>query len=398
MMRSPGRKAWVAWACFMAVSAAAVIVHLVYAPLEDARTNVSALAAFAVFATVGVLVMARRPGHPIGWIYAIGSIAAAVGSLCDALTRLGRDIPLAPLVWWGGAVLGVVPLLVLIPLPLLFFPSGNLPSRRWRPLLWTAVAAIAAVGSYPAFSSAWFTDGPANPVAIAGAKSLLQGLNSLGLFALVVVTVTAIVSLFRHFRRASGAEREQLKWLAWAGVWTIVLIFMAGPGTYGIFYRIEVLQPVLFFLSPFFFSLGLAVIPLSMAFAILRFRLWDIDRIVSRTVAYAIITSLLAGIYALAVLGPTSLVGRGDTPDWVIAGATLVVAALFQPVRRRVQRIVDRRFNRERYDAAGAVDTFTRRLRDEIDIDTLSVDLQTLVHHTMEPDHVSLWMRPRAGR
>jgi hypothetical protein len=388
---------------FVSVAGAGAALSFVLRKPDEVISDASMLLSFAVFAMVGGLLVSRRPQHPIGWIYSIGSLAAALGHLFTALTwvdlQTDTELPLRALVWWVSAVFGVLPLIVLIPLPLLFFPHGRLPSRRWRPLLWTATAAVMAIASYPAFSDAWFgEDGPKNPVAIPGAKPILQGLNEIGLLALIVVTVAVIVSLFRRFRRTSGAEREQFKWLAWAGVWTVVLIFMAGPGTYGIFGRIEALQPVLEPLTPFFFALGIAVIPLFMAFAVLRYRLWAIDRIISRTFSYAMLTAILGGAFALMVLLPPVVFGADNAPDYVIAVATLIVAALFRPLRSRVQARVDRRFNRGRYDAERTIEAFTARLREQVDIDALGAELRHVVYRTMQPMDISLWMRPTKPR
>jgi len=367
---------------FASLAVATTVVRLLYAP---SALSLSVLAAFAIFATVGALVLSRVPGHRIGQIYLLGALAGAAGALASAVVDANAGLPF---VRWLASVLGVVPFIVLVPFPLLLFPTGALPSRRWRPVMRVAVAAVILVAAYPAF-----TPEPANPLGIRGAAPILHVLNAIGLLALGLVVVAAIVSLVVRFRRAAAVEREQLKWLASAGIWTIVLLFMSGPGTYSGMLPDRVAHAFMT-VVPYMFGLAIALIPLATGVAILRYRLWDIDRIVSRTLSYAFITGSLGAAYAgLVVLLQwiTGPITAGS--DLAIAASTLVVAAAFGPVRRRVQRGVDHRFNRARYDAAWTIDAFTARLRDEVDIDTLRADLVTLIHQTMEPTHVSVWLR-----
>jgi hypothetical protein len=197
--------------------------------------------------------------------------------------------------------------------------------------------------------------------------------------------VLGAISLVFRFRRAGGTERQQIKWLALSGSF-VAVSFVLAP--------IYLWRSTIPFLWPVVFSIDILSIPLACGFAILRYRLYDIDRIISRTASYAVVSAILAGTFALAVLLPTTIVGSaaGGTPSWTIAVATLVVAVLFQPLRRRVQTTVDRRFNRARYDATRTIDAFSVRLRDEIDIDALGSELQDVVRRTMQPTHVRLWL------
>jgi hypothetical protein len=193
--------------------------------------------------------------------------------------------------------------------------------------------------------------------------------------------MVAAGSLVARFRRARGVERQQLRWVAWAAM-LVALAAVAALASAALG-----LPDMLGWAT----GTGVALLPLAAGAAILRYRLYDLDRIISRTVAYGLLTVLLGGGYAVVVLGLGELLGR-DTP-LVVAAATLAVAAAFQPARARVQRTVDRRFNRRRYDAARTIEAFTARLRDEVDLDTLSAELLAVVDQTMQPTKVSLWLR-----
>jgi 4-amino-4-deoxy-L-arabinose transferase-like glycosyltransferase len=191
-------------------------------------------------------------------------------------------------------------------------------------------------------------------------------------------------SLIARWRRARGVERQQLKWLAWAAVMLVVAQVGASLLPRPLFLLVSYTSALLF--------------PVAVGIAVVRYRLYDIDRLINRTLVYGLLTTLLAGIYAGAVLVLGQLFGGvgGDPPSWVVAGATLAVAALFQPARRRIQAVVDRRFNRRKYDAAKTVEAFSVRLRDEVDLDALAAELLAVVDQTMQPTTASLWLRPSA--
>src|SRR5207302_4621060 len=181
------------------------------------------------------------------------------------------------------------------------------------------------------------------------------------------------------FRRSRPEDREQLKWFVFAAVATIVLYIGLSGGVRG------PIRAVGFIAIP--------LLPAATAIAILRYRLYDIDRVISRTVTYTLVSAIVAGVYVLVALVPTTFLGHGHTPTGLVAAGTIAAAAVFRPVRRRLQGAIDRRFNRWRYDAAWAIDALATRLRNEVDIDELTNDLQTLVHQTTEPAHVSVWLR-----
>jgi hypothetical protein len=200
-----------------------------------------------------------------------------------------------------------------------------------------------------------------------------------------VCTGAAVVSLVLRFRRSQGVERQQLKWFTYAGVllfsWSVVDLVLPEVAPFTVFY-----------------GLTIALVPVAAGIAVLRYRLYDIDRLINRTLVYGLLTALLGGVYAglVLVLGQLSGGLSAEPPSWAVAGATLAVAALFQPARRRIQQAVDRRFNRAKYNAATTVEAYSVRLRDQLDLDTLSTELLAVVDQTMEPTRVSLWLPPSA--
>jgi hypothetical protein len=259
---------------------------------------------------------------------------------------------------------------------LLVFPDGRLPSPRWRWAAWLAGAGVAVMTLGMAASTL------GDPVRIALSEEEPGGLPGLVLDVSVIAAaasfLAALVSLAQRWRRARGNEREQLKWVAFAAglalVANIVLQIFQLPGL-GL--------------------VGVVLVPVGAAVAILRYRLYDIDRIISRTLGYGLLTALLGLVYVAGVFVSGRLLNPGGKPSGLaVAASTLAVAALFQPARRRVQAAVDRRFNRARYDAARTVAAFSARLRDQIDLDTLSTELLAVVDQTMEPTQVSFWLRP----
>jgi len=262
------------------------------------------------------------------------------------------------------------------------FPTGRSLSPRWRPVTWLAVGLTAAyTGAGALAPSLQLPTGRtvANPIGVAGIDQD-RGLLGAVLSGLVlVVLAAAILSLVVRFRRSRGVERQQLKWFTYAGA--LVLLAPLSNALIGNVSYVLVLA-----------------LPVAVGVAVLRYRLYDIDRLINRTVVYGLLTALLGGVYAgvVLVLGQVfGGVGR-DPPSWAVAGATLAVAALFQPARRRIQAVVDRRFNRRRYDAAKTIQAFATRLRDQVDLDTLTGELLAVVDLTMQPTQVSVWLRPAA--
>jgi hypothetical protein len=270
---------------------------------------------------------------------------------------------------------------------LLVFPTGRLLSARWRPIAWLTAAitaTVVALGALAPTLNLGERTKLRNPVGLAAIPNPERGALGPVLFGVLLgCTGAAVVSLVLRFRRSQGVERQQLKWFTYAGVLGFAWL---------------VVDPVLPDVALFQLVSGLttALVPVAAGIAVLRYRLYDIDRLINRTLVYGLLTALLAGVYAGAVLVLGQAfggVGR-DPPSWAVAGATLAVAALFRPARRRIQQAVDRRFNRRRYDAAKTVEAFSARLRQEIDLEALSAELLAVVNHTMQPTAVSLWLRP----
>jgi hypothetical protein len=222
----------------------------------------------------------------------------------------------------------------------------------------------------------------ANPIGVAAVGNLEESpVISALILLLTVLAAVAIGSLVLRFRRSRGEERQQLKWFTYSAA--LVPLSVLG----------DALPAVV---GDLLFDVPIVFLPVAAGIAILRYRLYDIDRLINRTLVYGLLTALLGGVYVGAVLVLGQVFGgvTGDPPNWVVAGATLAVAALFQPARRRIQAVVDRRFNRRKYDAAETIDAFGARLRDQVDLDTLSTELLAVVDQTMQPTRILLWLRP----
>jgi hypothetical protein len=391
------RQARLAWGvCLLVIAMVlAKIPNLLPLLAVDAEEHPVAQALFHTlgvpFAAVGALIAARRPGNRIGWLLLVGALSIASAQLAWAYVLSAPDHGgrFIHLVGWIGNLLPWPALGALI-LLLLLFPTGQLLSRRWRPVAWAAVVWCAAVmvsmALYPQLIA---NPQLQNPIGLTGrAGDLMRSVQDSALLASIplALVLLAAVSLILRFRRSHGAERQQLKWFAYVVGLAVANVVLP-------LYRIaDWLGPVTGVLN-WLLVMGVAG---AIGLAILRYRLYDIDRIISRTLVYGLLTALLGLVYAGLVLGLGQLFGgiSAQPPSWVVAGATLTVAALFQPARRRIQAVVDRRFNRRRYDAAKTVQAFSTRLRDEVDLDTLSAELLAVVDQTMQPTAVSLWLQP----
>ena len=353
--------------------------------------------AFTAFMVVGAVIVAHRPGNTIGWIFSAVGLLSSAGVLgmeyaeYAYVTRPG-SLPGAGLAawlnWYWFPLLG----LILVFTPLLF-PTGRLLSARWRPVAVAAAIGIAAMTMLAALQPTITLQNEdytiRNPIGLAGVPDPEEGVLGAVLLGLLFgCMAAAVASVGLRFRRSRGVERQQLKWFTYAAALLAVSFLLWG-----------FLLPAVG-VTDVVFGLTIALVPVAAGIAILRYRLYDIDRIINRTLVYGLLTALLGAVYAGAVLLLGQLFGGMGTepPSWAIAGATLAVAALFQPARRRIQAIVDRRFNRRKYDAAKTIEAFSARLRDEIDLDTLSAELLAVVHQTMEPTRASLWLRPPVER
>ena len=396
-MRKPSspttRATGVAWALLVAfaVSVTALVVLSVANgnfPRQPLADTVGLLLAFAAFVGVGALVVAHRPGNAIGWVFSAIGLLAVTGAMAEEYA--GYAVRIHPGQLPGGVVAGwysswawfPTVALVVIFTPLLF-PDGRPPSPAWRPVAWLAVAGTAAAVVLAALQpTIELDDGHVadNPIGVAGIPDPEDGILNLLLGLLVVA---AVVSLVVRFRRSRGDERLQLKWFTYAAA--LLPLILLG----------DLLPDAA---SSVLFAVGISLLPVAAGIAVLRYHLYEIDRLINRTLVYGLLTALLAGVYAGLVVLLGRLFGElgGRPPSWAVAGATLAVATLFQPARRRIQRAVDRRFNRRRYDAARTIAAFSTRLREQLDLDTLTAELCAVASQTIEPRSVSLWLRPRA--
>jgi hypothetical protein len=349
---------------------------------------------FLSFSTVGALIVSRHARNPIGWILcAFGLsgplLAAGEGYAVYGLATEPGSLPAADVAAWLSAWVGGGSLIGLIAFILLFFPTGSLLSRRWRPVVWVNGLAFALVflwafepGPIDSFGALRVT----NPVGIEGTGRALEALGIGGFVLMLAAMVGGFLSLVLRFRRARGDERQQLKWLAYAGG-VFSGAFLAGPVVWSIPSLPEWLWTTMFLVAA-------SSIPLATGVAILRYRLYDIDVVINRTLVYGSVTALLAGAYlGLVLLFQFAFSPLTEENSLAVALSTLAVAGLFRPARNRVQELVDRRFYRRRYDAQRTLEGFTARLRDEIDLDALRAELTAVVAETMQPAHVSLWLR-----
>jgi hypothetical protein len=339
-------------------------------------------------ATAGAVLASRRPRHPVGWLLLVLGLSAAWAGVPPAYAAYGLlarpgALPAAHAVarYWP---ITVVTTQTAASFALLLTPTGRLPSPRWR--WWARVTLAAAVILLVALAVARGPLDPryqvlGGPFDLRGQGGVLLVVNQLALAATTLAVVVGAASLVVRFRRARGVERQQLRWLAWAAAVAVLGAAVALGGL-----AVGATALVTWAISSTF-----AVMPLAIGAAILRYRLYDLDHIISRTLGYGLLTVLLGGGYAAVVLGLGQLLGRDSS--LAVAAATLAAAAVFQPARRRIQQAVDRRFNRRRHDAAQKIAAFSDRLRDQVDLDALHTELLAVVDQTMQPTQASLWLR-----
>jgi hypothetical protein len=388
--------AWVLWALTML--GMLVVAWLDQLSRQAGRPELAQLTPSAVVgpvlaavsaATAGAVLASRRPRHPVGWLLLVVGASLALGGVAPAYAAYGLlarpgALPAA------HAVARYWPITVVIAqtaagFVLLLTPTGSLPSPRWR--WWARVTLAVAVILLVALAVA---SGPLDPqyqvlggpFDYRGQGGVLLVVNQLALTVTTLAVVVGAGSLVVRFRRAQGVERQQLRWVAAAAALALLGAVVALGGL--VLGATTVVSWAI--------SLSFAVLPLAIGVAILRYRLYDLDHIISRTLAYGLLTVLLGGGYAAVVLGLGQLLGGRDS-SLVVAAATLAVAAVFQPARRRVQAAVDRRFNRRRHDAAQVIEGFAVRLRDQVDLDALHTELLVVVDQTMQPTQASLWLR-----
>lgn len=372
--------AWSVWTANVALGTVSLV-------LAGAETGVLVTIVVGC-STVGALVAARHPANPIGWVFCATASTAAVQAigLAYALESLARPVmPPGGLVaawvqeWAWIPLIGLPTVVVLV-----LFPDGRLPSSRWRVVLWAGIATMAVAVLGFALRPGQLLNEPrlsglTNPLGV------LPGAEVIGLVGFVLLLMTAVLavaSLVVRYRRAGGDQRQQIKWFAYGGA-LMGLIVVVGSALWQV-------SPVARQVVPFSLLLG----PTGAGIGILRYRLYDIDRIINLTLVYTILSGSLAVVYlGLVFLLSGAGLGFGSNNELGVAASVLAVAFLFDPARRRLQATIDRRFYRSRYDAAQTVERFGLRLREAVDPETLPDDLVALTSSTMQPAHVSLWLR-----
>jgi hypothetical protein len=387
--RSKTVLAWSLWLVSFGCCAAGLVVELVGTrPLTAAGLAEGAAYALSFplgYATVGLVLTLRRPANPIGWLFAASGLCWSLWIPWDVwigqLLRAGRPLPLAAQLAAVTGEFGWAPAIALgITLPAMLLPDGRLRSPRWRVVVATAVfgATVAPLAGSLMPGQLQETPAPiANPFALGGAAGTAASVLTLTAVALHWLSLpAALASLVLRFRSSAGLERQQLRWVAAGAALTLVGLLLGA------------------FIAAAGYAAVLCV-PVAVAVAVLRYRLWDLDRLVSRTVTYALVTGLLVLPYLLVVAAAGRL--AAGTGSLGVAAATLVAVAAFAPLRRRVQELVDRRFNRRRYDAARTVGRFAVRLRDQVDLDAVRAELLVAVGQTVQPTQASLWLRAPAA-
>jgi hypothetical protein len=340
----------------------------------------------ALSSPLGALIASRRPRNPIGWLFCglgldSGLTVFAIEYGSYGLEARPEGVPAAEFIYWIGTWVGILGFLFGVFLFLLF-PAGVFVSRRWVgvALLATGLTIVAAVADA---LSPW-SDNPspslANPLVVERYSEVAVTVREIAFTALIVCFMASAVALVMRLKNSRGHERQQLKWFTYAAVVAAVasLVALLHLPTW------EILAPVTY-----------ALVPIATAIAVLKYRLYDIDVIIHRTLVYTALTAILAAVYvAVVIMLQVVFNPLSRQSELSVTGSTLVVAALFQPVRNRIQRFIDRSFYRAHYDAARTVETFSRRLTKEIDLETMKADLIGVVRKTLQPEHVSVWVRP----
>jgi len=416
--------AWLAWTLAglsVTIFVAGVALYVLANPAQEAHDSSTMSDAtllrivvlnlpFLVFLLVGALISSRRPRNPVGWICLTVGLLSSVGFLSELYVSYGLARPgsvpfaaaVAALTQWSW----ILPVGLLSTYLLLLFPDGRLPSRRWRPLAWLSGAVIALLGVVNVLAPGPLAshEGVRNPFGIEGAPWLFDAAVILSL-PLAACVLASAASLVLRYRRSGGEVRVQIKWIALAGSITGTLVFlgiMAGllllPESMSP-EGIEGAPPLWLQLLMYALTLSFAGIPVAIGFAVLKYRLYDIDVLINRALVYASLTVMLALVYVGTV---ASLQGvfralTGQESTLAVVASTLAIAALFAPLRRWVQALVDRRFYRRKYNAAKTLAAFNARLRDETELETLSGDVVGVVTETMQPEHVSLWLQSPTG-
>jgi hypothetical protein len=380
----------VAWG-LVVLAAMLLVAGAVYAA-SGSGFRLSSAFVFAIaltFGGVGVVIATRQPGNAIGWIFLWVAVTAGLSELAGGyadywLGGHGGVEGVGKAAAWYASLAWIPFIVVPTTFLLLLFPDGRLLSRRWLPVAWCAGIGVTAVFVLRGLTPGPLEDYPqiVNPYGVS--SSVLDPLTGLGFLLLIIGIAGSAGSLIVRFRRARGEERMQIKWLALAGAVAAVTFPVALIAS----------SLVSSAVSNIAIMLSVLALPIAAGIAILKYRLYDIDVVINRTLVYGALTATLAAVYVGSVL-VLQLVLSGATNDssLAVAASTLAVAALFRPARSRIQSAVDRRFYRRRYDARLTLESFSARLRDQVDLAALDAELRGVVAETMQPAHVSLWLR-----
>jgi hypothetical protein len=392
---------WLAWT-ICALSMALTVLGLWLLVLGYSSPNVPVYPYWAEgtvlavgYSTVGAVAASHRPGNPIGWVLcSIGLSWGAAHFTSEyatyALLAAPGSLPAAKAAAWIYSWLWV-PGLGLIVFLALLFPSGHLPSPRWRPFAWLSVLLVAAGTIMAVFSpGARFGLSVRNPLGIEGLPNVYEQLQAL-MFALIFV---ASASLLVRLHHARGVERQQIKWVAYAGA----LAAGASLPTYTVLEAMDLWWLEIVGHVPAL--VGIVGVPTAVGIAITRYRLYDIDILINRTLVYGALSATLIALYfvGIVVLQRLFVILTGQQSTLAVVASTLLIAALFNPLRRRIQFFIDRRFYRRKYDARKTLEAFSAQLRNETDLDALSDELVSVVKETMQPEHASLWLRSPGRR
>jgi hypothetical protein len=384
---------WLAWSVWGFTLALLVVALLSPKTEENGLVILLPLATGAIaWSTVGAVVASRRPENAVGWIL------WAMGLLSGVALFAGQYATYALLVHPGslpgGELVGLlsswiwVPIIGLLIFLLLLFPNGQLPTRRWRPVAWIggAVIAMGAINEALVPGTIDGLEPLRNPLGIEGAKRILALLSTISQALAAALLLVAAASLFVRLRRARGEERQQVKWLAYAATVLATSFFLSSvSGAIGASWVGFVLSMV-----------GFLGIPMAAGIAVLKYRLYEIDLLINRTLVYGALTAMLALVYfgTVVAMQYTLRALTGQESQLAVVASTLAIAAIFNPLRRRIQDFVDRRFYRRKYDARKTLEAFSAKLRDETDLGALTNDVVGVVRETMQPAHVSVWLRP----
>jgi uncharacterized membrane protein YhdT len=404
---------WLSWSLaalsvtvFLASVPLYVLVRSAHVPSSwDANLSIGPFlgeALFLIFPLVGALIASRRPRNPIGWILLADGLVWMLTGTMDVYTLYGVATPGA--VPFPVGVAGInnfmwVPAVGLLgTYVFLLFPNGSLPSGRWRPLAWLCGAVILWLTVRVALAPGPLQNlgGVQNPFGLHQPWMMPLFWASLPLLPLCMVA--SVLSLVMRYRRSRGEERQQIKWIAFAAsvVSLLYLIAMVCAFIFPSGAWFQVGSPLWLDLLGYAALISFTLVPISVGFAILRYRLYDIDLLINRALVYATLTATLVLVYISGVVGLQRLLSPlfGESNQLAIVASTLAIAALFNPLRRRIQTIIDRRFYRKKYDARRTLEDFSARLRDETNLEQLNADLLSVIRATMQPEHVSLWLRP----